>query len=158
GLGRREEALAATSEAVELYRRLAGVNPAAFEPDLASALNNLGGWLSGLGRREEALAATSEAVEIRRRLAGVNPAAFEPDLARGLWGFAWVCSAGQVELPAALNAAEESVAIYERLVEQLPQAFTSDLRSVLATLADVLDALGRNAEAAHVRDRLAGLS
>ncbi len=35
-LGRREQALQATEEAVELYRRLAAANPAAFEPDLAA--------------------------------------------------------------------------------------------------------------------------
>ncbi|HEU0087848.1 MAG TPA: tetratricopeptide repeat protein [Pseudonocardiaceae bacterium] len=153
-LGRREEALAASTEAVEIRRRLAGVNPAAFEPDLASALNNLGIRLSGLGRREEALAASTEAVQIYRRLAGVNPAAFEPDLARGLWSFAWVRAASQVELPEALNAAEESVARYESLAERLPQAFTSDLRGALASLVDVLDALGRSDEAAHVRARI----
>ncbi|MGH4019066.1 MAG: tetratricopeptide repeat protein, partial [Pseudonocardiaceae bacterium] len=119
--GRREEALGATGEAVETYRRLAGVNPAAFEPDLARALTNLGMMLSNLGRREEALGATVEAVESHRRLAGVNPAAFEPNLASGLWSFARVRAAGQVELPEALNAAGESVVSYERLVERLPQ-------------------------------------
>jgi hypothetical protein len=31
--------------------RLAATNPAAFEPNLASSLNNLGMMLSGLGRR-----------------------------------------------------------------------------------------------------------
>jgi predicted trehalose synthase len=107
-----------------------------------------------LGRREEALAASTEAVQIFRRLAGVNPAAFEPDLARGLWSFAWVRAASQVELPEALNAAEESVARYESLAERLPQAFTSDLRGALASLVDVLDALGRSDEAAHVRARI----
>ena len=56
-LGRREEALAATQEAVDIYRRLAQTRPDAFLPDLAASLNNLGGHLSKLGRREEALAA-----------------------------------------------------------------------------------------------------
>ncbi|MGH3774215.1 MAG: tetratricopeptide repeat protein, partial [Pseudonocardiaceae bacterium] len=153
-LGRREEALAATTDAVEIYRRLAEVNPAAFEPDLAMALNNLGIWLSNLGRREEALAATTDAVEIRRRLAEVNPAAFEPDLARGLWSFASVRVAGQIELPQALTAAEESVTRYEGLVQQLPQVFTDDLYGALAILADVLDGLDRREEAADVRRRV----
>jgi tetratricopeptide (TPR) repeat protein len=153
-LGRREEALAATTEAVEIRRRLAGVNPAAFDPDLASALNNLGAMLSDLGRREEALAATTEAVDVSRRLAGVNPAAFDPDLARGLWSFAWVRVAGQIELPQALTAAEESVIHYDGLVQQLPQAFTDDLYGALATLADVLDGLDRGEEAADVRRRI----
>ncbi|MBC7251259.1 MAG: CHAT domain-containing protein [Anaerolineae bacterium] len=41
-LGRREEALAATAEAVEIRRELAAANPQAFRPDLATSLNNLG--------------------------------------------------------------------------------------------------------------------
>ena len=49
GLGRREEALAATGEAVDLYRRLATARPDAFEPDLARSLTNLGAMLSGWG-------------------------------------------------------------------------------------------------------------
>ena len=41
-LGRREDALQASEEATDLYRRLAQDRPDAFLPDLASALNNLG--------------------------------------------------------------------------------------------------------------------
>ena len=63
-LGRREEALAAAQEAVNIRRRLAAERPDAFLPDLASALNNLGGHLSELGRREDALNAAQEAVEV----------------------------------------------------------------------------------------------
>jgi hypothetical protein len=48
---------------------LAAANSAAFEPDLAASLNNLGIRLVDLGRRDEALAATVEVVELRRRLA-----------------------------------------------------------------------------------------
>ena len=79
--GRRDEALAPTDEAVDIYRRLAQANPAAFVPDLARSLNNLGIRLSGLGRGTRRWPPTDEAVEIRRRLAQANPAAFEPDLA-----------------------------------------------------------------------------
>jgi hypothetical protein len=104
-----------------------------------------------VGRREEVLAATEEAVEIRRRLAEVNPAASEPDLARGLWGFAWVRVAGQVELAEARSAAEEAVVICERLVERLPQGFTGDLLGALQTLAEVLDQLDCGVESARVR-------
>jgi tetratricopeptide (TPR) repeat protein len=73
-LGRREEALAAIEEAVEI----------AFLPDLAMSLNNQSGSLSGLGRLEEALAAIEETVEIRRGLAAARPAAFLSDLAVSL--------------------------------------------------------------------------
>jgi hypothetical protein len=44
-LGRQEEALEATTEAAEVYLRLAGDNPGAFEPGFARALSNLGSWL-----------------------------------------------------------------------------------------------------------------
>jgi tetratricopeptide (TPR) repeat protein len=83
-LGQREEALAASQEAVDMYRRLAQRHPDAFLPELASGLNYLGGDLYRLGRREEALAASQEAVDIQRRLAQSRPDAFLPDLARSL--------------------------------------------------------------------------
>ena len=41
-LGRREDALAAAQEAIDIYRRLAAERPDAFLPDLAMSLNNLG--------------------------------------------------------------------------------------------------------------------
>jgi tetratricopeptide (TPR) repeat protein len=71
GLGRREEAVAAAQEAVDIRRRLAAARPDAFLPDLAMSLNNLGARLSGLGRRDEAVAAAQEAVAVagwRRRV------------------------------------------------------------------------------------------
>ena len=83
-LGRREDALAAAQEAIDIYRRLAAERPDAFLPDLATSLNNLGNRLSDLGRREDALAAAQEAVDIRRRLAAERPDAFLPDLATSL--------------------------------------------------------------------------
>lgn len=141
-LSRRVDALTASTEAVEIYRRLAATDPAAFEPDLARALTNLGADLSDLGRGHDALTVTSQAVDIRRRLAAANPSAFDPDLARGLWVFARVRAAGQVELPQALTAGRESVALFEGMVQQCPRVFTSDLRGARATLSDVLDGLG----------------
>ena len=63
-LGRREDALAAAREAVEIRRRLAADRPDAFLPDLAVSLNNLGNHLSELGRHEDALAAAREAVTL----------------------------------------------------------------------------------------------
>ena len=83
-LGRREEALAASQEAVDLDRQLAAARPDAFLPDLAGSLNNTGAMLSNLGRREEALAASQEAVDLYRQLAAARPDAFLPDLATSL--------------------------------------------------------------------------
>jgi tetratricopeptide (TPR) repeat protein len=64
-LGRREEALAAAQEVVDIRRDLARARPEAFTPDLAMSLNILANVLSALGRREEALAAAQEAEHLR---------------------------------------------------------------------------------------------
>lgn len=63
-LGRREPALDATQEAVDIRRRLAAERPDAFLHDLANSLNNLGRRLSEMERDDEALAAAHEAVII----------------------------------------------------------------------------------------------
>jgi hypothetical protein len=49
-LGRREDALAAINEAVELYGGLAAARPDVFEPDLAASLHNQSSRLTELGR------------------------------------------------------------------------------------------------------------
>jgi tetratricopeptide (TPR) repeat protein len=124
-LGRREEALAASQEAVAIYRRLAETRPDAFLPALAMSLNNSGAMLSNLGRREEALAASQEAVDIRRRLAETRPDAFLPDLASSLVNLGRdLSNLGRRE--EALAASQEAVAIYRRLAETRPDAFLSD--------------------------------
>jgi tetratricopeptide (TPR) repeat protein len=79
-LGRSEEALAATLEAVEIYQRLAQARPDVFLPNLATGLTILGTQLSDLGCREEALTGTQKAVDICRRLVQARPDAFLPDL------------------------------------------------------------------------------
>ena len=77
-LGRREEALQVTEEAVALRRELADRRPDAFLPNLARSLNNLGEILSALGRWEEALQATEEAFRILAPFFLQHPAALIP--------------------------------------------------------------------------------
>ncbi|MFV2198857.1 tetratricopeptide repeat protein, partial [Nocardiopsis sp. LOL_012] len=62
-VGRREEALAPAHEAVTIRRTLADQAPAAYLPNLATALNNLAIRLAEVGRREEALAAYDAAIQ-----------------------------------------------------------------------------------------------
>ena len=81
-VGKRQEAVAPTEEAVRIRRELAQTNPA-FLPNLAAALNNLGVRYSEVGKRQEAVAPTEEAVRSYRELAQTNPA-FLPDLAEAL--------------------------------------------------------------------------
>ena len=64
-LGRREDALAAATEAVTIRRDLARARPEAFTPNLGISLNNLARILFALGRREEAVAAAQEAAALR---------------------------------------------------------------------------------------------
>ncbi|MHC5053931.1 MAG: tetratricopeptide repeat protein [Planctomycetota bacterium] len=126
-LGRREEALAATQEAVEHYRSLAETRPDAFLPGLATSLNNLGNSLSDLGRYEEALAATQEAVDIRRGLAEKRPDAFLPYLATGLNNLGTMLSdLGRYE--EALAATQEAVELTIPLTVQRPRVFGRKLK------------------------------
>jgi len=121
-LGRREEALLATQEAVEIYRQLAQENPQAFLPDLARSLNNLGYALSALGRREEALLATQEAVGIYRQLAQENPQAFLPYLAMSLGAHGSVLR-GLGRYTEAAQAFAEGLRAILPFVRALPAAF-----------------------------------
>ena len=82
--GTAPAALASITEAVDIYRRLAQANPAAYLPDLATSLNNLSNPAGRTGDRAGALASITEAVDICRRLAQANPAAYLPDLAMSL--------------------------------------------------------------------------
>jgi len=145
-MGRREEALQATQEAVEIRRRLAAQHPDAFLPDLARSLNNLGAMLSEMGRREEALEATQEAVNLYRRLAAQHPDAFRPYLARSLTNLGNRLSE-MGRRAEALEATQEAVDLYRRLAAQHPDAFLPYLAASLNNLGIRLSEMGRRAEA-----------
>ena len=74
--------LAASQESVTLYGALAAQRPDAFNPTLASSLNNLANFLTDLGEREKALAAAQEAVTLYSALGAQRPDAFAPALAK----------------------------------------------------------------------------
>jgi tetratricopeptide (TPR) repeat protein len=145
-LGRSEEALAVSQEAVDIRRRLAQMRPDAFLSDLAGSLNNLGIRLSNLGRREEALAASQEAVDIRRRLAQMRPDTFLPDLASSLNNLGADLS-GLGRREEALAASQEAVDIRRRLAQTRPDAFLPDLATSLNNSGAVLSNLGLREEA-----------
>ena len=96
-LGRREEALRATQEAVEIHRGLARADPQAFLPDLATSLNNLGAMLSELGRREEALAACEKAVRTLLPFFQAFPAAFADWMRTMLGNYLRACEEAERE-------------------------------------------------------------
>ncbi|MEM7310695.1 MAG: tetratricopeptide repeat protein [Planctomycetota bacterium] len=144
--GRREEAMAAAEEAVQLYRELAAARPDAFKSDLATSVSSLGVRLGDLGRREEALAAAEEAVQLYRELAAARPDAFTPDLAASVGNLAnGLGELGRRE--EALAAAEEAMQLYRDLAVARPDAFTPNLAKSVSNLGIRLGELGRREEA-----------
>ena len=145
-IGRHEEALEASREAVEIRRDLAEAQPDAFRPDLASSLNNLSNRLANVGQREEALEAGREAVEIYRDLAVARPDAFRPYLALSLSSFSSrLADVGRRE--EALEAIREAVEIRRDLMGARPDAFRADLATSLNNFAKGLAAVGQHEEA-----------
>ncbi|MFD9398160.1 tetratricopeptide repeat protein [Streptomyces sp. NPDC060011] len=141
-----DQALAAGGPGVTALRQLTEVNPAAYLPDLAGALNNLAIRLSGVGRREEALAPAEEAATTYRALAAANPAAYLPDLAMALNTLAIRLSeVGRRE--EALAPAEEAVRLRRALAAANPAAYLPNLAGALSNLAVRLSGVGRREEA-----------
>ena len=117
GLGRHQEALAATEEAVSMWRSLAGSDPD-HQHGLAAALTNLGAVLDGLGRHQEALAATEEAVSMWRSLAG-SDSDHQRGLAAALTNLGAVLD-GLGRHQEALAATEEAVSMWRSLAGSDP--------------------------------------
>ncbi|WP_436533155.1 tetratricopeptide repeat protein [Actinoplanes sp. HUAS TT8] len=157
-LGRHEQALACTEGAAVIYRRLVTTNPHVHLPALAQSLINLITCLVALGRPEQALAASEEATIVRRRLAEADPDTGQPGLALSLWMYATLCVEVERNLPAALDAIAEATRLYGSLVARQPQEFAVQALSAHRTLADVLDKLGRRAEANSLRQQLDAVS
>ena len=111
-LGRRDEALAATQEAVSLRRTLALGNPDAFLPDLAGSLNNLGDGLNDLGRREEALTIALEALDVLWPLFERLPQAFAQRMSMTLRNLARFHTSLDRPLSPVL---QDRIAIFQRL-------------------------------------------
>ncbi|KAF7983634.1 hypothetical protein HWV62_20572 [Athelia sp. TMB] len=82
-LGRRQEALAAITEATDLFRAMASKHPA-LNAELALSLRALSSHLGDVGQKEEALFAIEEAVELQRSLANEDSSEFNIELASSL--------------------------------------------------------------------------
>jgi tetratricopeptide (TPR) repeat protein len=160
-LGKLDEALSASREAVDIHRRLAETDPDNFRPNLASSLQNRGNQLAKLGRHDEALEAAAQAVELYRSLAKNRPDRFLPDLATSLNSLGnHLSDLGRRE--AALAAIQEAVDIYRPLADARPKAFLHRLALALNNLGNRLsnlghrnDALAAGQQAADIYRRLA---
>lgn len=145
-LGRREEALEATQEAVELCRALTQMQPDVFQPSLAASLANLGSTLADLGRHEEALKATQEAVELFRALVQHQPDVFQSQLATGLNNLGLVLRELGLRKEA-LKVMQEAVELNRALTQHQPDALQSGLAMSLANLGVMLSEQKRREEA-----------
>ena len=130
------KALAASREAVTVWRRLAKVNPAAHEPSLAASLGNLSVDQWHLGLREESLSAHGELVTLYRRLARANPVAYQAALAASLSDFGGRLSE-MGRLDQALAPAREAVEIGRPLAGADP-ARDPDFAMALDNLSIIL--------------------
>ncbi|KDQ13224.1 hypothetical protein BOTBODRAFT_33830 [Botryobasidium botryosum FD-172 SS1] len=143
---RREEALTAGREAVDLYRQLATDRPAAHNSSLAHSLRNLSRALSHMGHGEDALAAVTEAVQLFRPLAADRSALFSLNLAESLDTLS-ACLSSLGHKKRALIPAREAVQLYRRLAEDRPTVFRSKLAFSLNELAVDLSAVGHREDA-----------
>ena len=161
-LGRREDALTAIAEAVQIRRALAAARPDAFRPDLAMSLNNQSSALANLGRREDALIASAEAVGHYRALAAARPVAFLPDLAMSLNNQSnRLADRGRRQ--DALTAVTEAVQIRRVLADKHPVFLETLARSLtsqgirLTELGDFDAALAADREAVSLYTELIAL-
>ena len=144
-VGKREEALEAAQEGVELYRTLAKTQPEVFNPNLAGSLNNLGNRLGSLGRYEEALEAAQEGVELYRTLARTQPEVFNPLLAKCLYSLG-----NHLDM---LKKWEESKRNFQESIRCIvpswktyPSVFNQDLKIYVGSYLRTLKELGQEPE------------
>ena len=144
--GRREAALAAGAEAVELYRVLAGNDPGAYLADLATSVRSLAHGRAAAGRPEEALAASAEAVDLYRELAATHGHSYRAGLATAVYALAvTLADAGRRE--EALAASAEAVDLYRELAAGDRDAHLADLAASVNNLAVGSADAGRREEA-----------
>ncbi|CAA6811977.1 MAG: Unknown protein [uncultured Sulfurovum sp.] len=129
-----EEAEKAYLEALALYRALAKTNPSAYNPDVATTLNNLAVLYRARNQLEEAEKAYLEALALYRALAKTNPSAYNPDVAMTLNNLA-VLYSNRNQLEEAEKAYLEALALYRDLAKTNPSAYNPDVAMTLNNLA-----------------------
>ncbi|WP_405009352.1 trypsin-like peptidase domain-containing protein [Kitasatospora sp. NBC_01539] len=143
-----ERALAATTEALEICRRLAADDPEAGVGLLARATTQQGLRLAEAGRSEESLRLTAEAVRLGRAHLAVDRDAHVLEPVDALHAFAVARRLAGVEHTEALAAIDEAVALLEGLGEREPH-LAGQLTGKAAALRALL--LGAVAEEAAAR-------
>jgi tetratricopeptide (TPR) repeat protein len=131
-IGEARLSLVAAREAVEFCRVLAGRNPDAFQPSLASSLRQLGAMLREAGQHEPAIVAIREAVAVHRALLVHNREAL-PELAASLRDLG-ILLRERGEHPQALLAVDEATGYYRELATHAAERFRLELARSLHNL------------------------
>jgi len=131
---------------LEFYRNRAESSPEAYQPDVATTLNNLGILHSDTGKHGDAEKEYGEALEIRRKLAEASPEAYLPDVAMTLGNLGNLHSAtgkhGDAE-----KEYGEALEKYRQLAESSPEAYQPDVATTLNNLGNLHQITGKHGEA-----------
>jgi tetratricopeptide (TPR) repeat protein len=119
--------------ALQTLRSQAEANPAAFLPDVAMTLNNLGLLYKSTQQLEQAEAVYQEALTTYRQLAEANPAAFLPNITTVLNNLGVLYKSTQ-RLEQAEVVYQEALTILRQLAEANPAAFLPDVAMALNNL------------------------
>ncbi|GHV50434.1 hypothetical protein FACS1894181_10980 [Bacteroidia bacterium] len=122
------------TEALKTYRVLAGKNPKAYLPYVATTFNNLGELHRHRNEHAQAEASYTEALQIRRELAGKNSQAYLPDVAmtlNNLGGLYW----NNNNYAQAEASYMEALQIRRELAATNPQAYLPDVATTLVSLS-----------------------
>ena len=144
--GLNEQALAATTQAVDYYRALSETDPRTYLPHLAVALGNLGGRLALEGSRAQAVESRQEAVSIYRDLSRLRPVVYLPDFAAALNGLSnSLADVGRWN--EALAPAQEAVKLRRQQAETEPDRYQRGLAIALTSLGIRYSQAGLSAQA-----------
>jgi tetratricopeptide (TPR) repeat protein len=131
---RMEAARQHFEQALDLRRQLARQNQAAYLPDMATTLNNLGNLDRVQNRTEEARQHYEEALEIHRQLAKQNLEPHLPDLAMTLNNLGSL-EKSNMQVEKARQRFDEALKIYRQMAQQDPDQY-------LPRVAETLNNLG----------------
>lgn len=145
-LGNLPASIGPAREALEIFRRLAEVNPVAYEPSLANSLLDYSNHLRLTGQTRAALDLAQEAAAIFRRLNTAEPTEYEAELAYALKQ-ASICLSEVGERAAAIAPAKEALKIYRDLAQLNPTDHVSDFASSLSNMANRFDEVGETGAA-----------
>ncbi|MBU1181425.1 MAG: tetratricopeptide repeat protein [Proteobacteria bacterium] len=145
-IGRHEQALSCTQEAVKFFERLTPKDQQSCAFDYADSLSSYAVHLSDAGQNEESLKYGHKALDIHHQFAQKDRDRYEPHYATSLNNYAvHLSDAGQNE--ESLKYDQEALEICRRLVQKNPDRYEPDYTDSLCNYSAHLNQAGQNEEA-----------